>query len=292
MGRHHPPVLSVATRIFCPPECDGRQRSGHNSVVRTSFELRYQAPYNWAALVRFMGPRATPGVEQVTADCYCRTLADGWLEVRPSAGNHHLDVTIEGAASGLSDRLASFFDVAAPVGEIEKHLKRSKRLAPTVRRESGLRIPGAWDAFELTVRAVLGQQVTVKGATTLTGRLVERFGPTVAHGKLFPEPASLAGQDLAAIGLPRARAAALSCVAEAFASPHPPRTAAELMELRGIGAWTAQYVAMRAFRDPDAFPATDLGLIHAAGPDVVRQAEAWRPWRAYAAMHLWLEQSQ
>jgi 3-methyladenine DNA glycosylase/8-oxoguanine DNA glycosylase len=240
--------------------------------VRTSFALPYQPPYNWAALVRFMGPRATPGVEQVTPDCYRRALPGGWLEVRPSTAHDHLDVTVEGGSADLSDRLASFLDIAAPVAEIEKHLRRSKRLAPTVRRESGLRIPGAWDAFELTVRAVLGQQVTVKGATTLTGRLVERFGPTVRYGKLFPDAASLAGQDLAVIGLPRARAAALSNVAEAFASPQPPRTAAELLALRGIGAWTAQYVAMRAFRDPDAFPATDLGLIHAAGPDVaVRQ---------------------
>jgi 3-methyladenine DNA glycosylase/8-oxoguanine DNA glycosylase len=262
------------------------------NVVRTSFDLPYQPPYNWAALVRFMGPRATPGVEQATPGYYRRALPDGWLEVRPSAGNHHLEVTVEGPPHGISDRLACFFDVAAPVAEIEKHLRRSKRLAPTVRRETGLRIPGAWDAFELTVRAVLGQQVTVKGATTLTGRLVERFGPTVPHGKLFPDPATLAGHDLAVIGLPRARAAALSTVAEAFASPQPPRTTAELLALRGIGAWTAQYVAMRAFRDPDAFPATDLGLIHAAGPAVARQSEAWRPWRAYAAMHLWLEQSQ
>jgi AraC family transcriptional regulator of adaptative response / DNA-3-methyladenine glycosylase II len=160
-----------------------------------------------------------------------------------------------------------------------------------VLRESGLRIPGAWDAFELTVRAVLGQQVTVKGATTLTGRLVERFGEEVPHGRLFPRPAALAGQDLAAIGLPRARAAALRSAAEAFASAHPPETVAELMALPGIGAWTAQYVAMRAFHDRDAFPASDLGLIRAAGPDVAQQAEAWRPWRAYAAMHLWLEQS-
>jgi 3-methyladenine DNA glycosylase/8-oxoguanine DNA glycosylase len=129
----------------------------------------------------------------------------------------------------------------------------------------------------------------VKGATTLTGRLVERYGERTPHGRLFPRPEALAGQDLAAIGLPRARAAALRGVAEAFASACPPETAAQLMALPGIGAWTEQYVAMRAFRDPDAFPASDLGLIRAAGRDVAQQAEAWRPWRAYAAMHLWLE---
>ncbi len=174
--------------------------------------------------------------------------------------------------------------------EIEDHLARSPRLAATVRRESGLRIPGAWDAFELTVRAVLGQQVTVKGATTLTGRLAERYGRRTPHGTLFPAPEELLGHDLTVIGLPRARAATLSGVAHAFASDLPPATVNQLMALPGIGPWTAQYVAMRAFQDPDAFPASDLGLIRAAGPDVARQAEAWRPWRAYAAMHLWLEQ--
>ena len=237
-----------------------------------------------------MAPRATPGVEQADPECYRRVLPQGWVEVRPDPHSHRLNVTAEGPARGLSVRLRCLFDTAAPVREIEQYLARSPRLAATVHRESGLRIPGAWDAFELTVRAVLGQQVTVKGATTLTGRLVERFGERTPHGLLFPAPSALLGRDLAVIGLPRTRAAALSGVAEAFASAQPPASVAQLMALPGIGAWTAQYVAMRAFKDPDAFPASDLGLIRAAGPDVARQAEAWRPWRAYAAMHLWLEQ--
>ncbi|MDR3703796.1 MAG: AlkA N-terminal domain-containing protein [Candidatus Sulfopaludibacter sp.] len=252
--------------------------------------LPYRAPYNWPALIRFLAPRATPGVEQANPEFYRRVLPQGWVEVRPDAHNPHLNVRVEGPARGLTARLHRLFDTAAPVREIEQHLARSPRLAATVHRESGLRIPGAWDAFELTVRAVLGQQVTVKGATTLTGRLVERYGERTAHGMLFPSPDALLGQDLTVIGLPRARAATLSGVAHAFASAQPPATMAQLMALRGIGAWTAQYVAMRAFKDPDAFPASDLGLLRAAGPDVARQAEAWRPWRAYAAMHLWLEQ--
>ena len=252
--------------------------------------LPYEPPYNWPALIRFLAPRATPGVEQASPECYRRVLPQGWLEVRPHPRSHHLDVTVQGPARGLSTRLRRLFDTAAPVHEIEHHLSRSPRLAATVHRESGLRIPGAWDAFELTVRAVLGQQVTVKGATTLTGRLVERFGERTPHGMLFPAPGALLDRDLAVIGLPRARAAALSGVAAAFASARPPSGVPDLMALPGIGAWTAQYVAMRAFKDPDAFPASDLGLIRAAGTDVARQAEAWRPWRAYAAMHLWLEQ--
>ncbi len=256
-----------------------------------TLRLTYQPPYNWPALVRFLAPRATPGVEQVTAEFYRRTLPDGWVEVRPDSRNHHLSAVVEGAVDDIAGHLTHLFDTDAPIGRIDCDLARSRRLAPTVRRQAGLRVPGAWDPFELTVRAVLGQQVTVKGATTLTGRLVERFGERTPHGRLFPPPQKLAGQDLSVIGIPRARAAALAAVAVAFASSDAPRTVESLMKLPGIGAWTAQYVAMRAFHDRDAFPASDLGLIRAAGSDVAHQAEAWRPWRAYAAMHLWLEES-
>ncbi len=141
----------------------------------------------------------------------------------------------------------------------------------------------------MAVRAVLGQQVTVKGATTLAGRLVERFGVKHARGFLFPRPKDLATADLAAIGLPRTRSEALRGVAQAFDSANPPESVEELRKLPGIGDWTAQYISMRALSEPDAFPATDLGLIRAAGRDVAQQAESWRPWRAYAAMHIWME---
>jgi AraC family transcriptional regulator, regulatory protein of adaptative response / DNA-3-methyladenine glycosylase II len=256
-------------------------------------QLPCTVPYNWDALVRFLMPRATPGVEQAAPDYYRRVVPGGWVEVRPDGGNPHLTAVVYGADPEIvGPRLLHVFDLAAPVRRIEKHLALSPRLSATVRRERGLRIPGAWDTFELIVRAVLGQQVTVKGATTLTGRLVERYGERSPHGPLFPRPEVLAAEDIASIGLPRARAAALRGVAEAFASSTPPASAAELKALPGIGDWTAQYVEMRAFHNPDAFPATDLGLLRAAGEDVARQAEAWRPWRAYAAMHLWMERPE
>jgi AraC family transcriptional regulator of adaptative response / DNA-3-methyladenine glycosylase II len=257
--------------------------------------LPFQAPYNWPALVAFLAPRAIPGVEEISAERYRRNVAGGSVEVRPAPGRPYLVATLEGhglrPSTDTVERLHRIFDTAAPIEEIERRLAKSRRLRTTVARQSGLRVPGAWDSFELTVRAVLGQQVTVKGASTLAGRLVERFGEKAAHGLLFPPPDALAEADIAAIGLPRARAETLRTVAQAFASAHPPETAAELRQLKGIGDWTAQYVAMRAFRDPDAFPASDLGLIKAAGPDVARQAERWRPWRAYAAIHLWMEHS-
>ncbi len=257
--------------------------------------LAFQAPYNWPALVAFLAPRAIPGVEEISAERYRRSVAGGSVDVRPAAGRPHLLASFEGHDLGpsadMAERLHRMFDTGAPIEEIERRLSKSRRLRTTVARQSGLRVPGAWDSFELTVRAVLGQQVTVKGASTLARRLVERLGEKAAYGFLFPPPDALAEADVAAIGLPRARAETLRTVARAFASAHPPGTAEELRQLKGIGDWTAQYVAMRAFRDPDAFPASDLGLIKAAGPDVARQAEQWRPWRAYAAIHLWMEHS-
>jgi 3-methyladenine DNA glycosylase/8-oxoguanine DNA glycosylase len=181
--------------------------------MRVILPLSYKPPFNWQALLRFLVPRATPGVERAEPEFYRRVLPRGWVEVRPDPSNHHLNATVEAPARDLESvaaHLNRVFDLAAPIRTIEGHLAKSPRLACTVRRESGLRLPGTWDPFELTVRAVLGQQVTVKGATTLTGRLVERFGEQTRHGRLFPRPEMLVGQDLTVIGLPRARAAQAS----------------------------------------------------------------------------------
>jgi AraC family transcriptional regulator of adaptative response / DNA-3-methyladenine glycosylase II len=165
-------------------------------------------------------------------------------------------------------------------------------LAELVARQPGVRVPGAFDGFEVAVRAVLGQQVSVAGATTLAGRLIAAFGG-------FPSPAALADSNLQGVGLTRARAAALRALARAVAEGavrlEPGADSAALLELPGIGPWTAAYIAMRAFRDPDAIPLSDLGLRRALerlGADtrpgvLAARAEGWRPYRAYAAMHLW-----
>jgi 3-methyladenine DNA glycosylase/8-oxoguanine DNA glycosylase len=156
---------------------------------------------------------------------------------------------------------------------------------------AALRLPGCWDPFELAVRAILGQQVTVRGASTLAARLVEQFGP--------PSADKLADADLTGIGLPRARAESLRGLARAVCDGSlrldGSATASEVIErlcrLPGIGSWTANYIAMRALGDPDAFPSSDLGLLKAAGASSPRRleamAEAWRPWRSYAALYLW-----
>jgi 3-methyladenine DNA glycosylase/8-oxoguanine DNA glycosylase len=191
----------------------------------------------------------------------------------------------------IADQVRFFFDLRANTREIATHLARSSVLKNVVRRHPGLRLPGCWDGFELAVRAILGQQVSVKGASTLAGRLVEKFGP--------PKAEVLAEANLASVGLPKARAECIRGFAAAVrdgrirfdAGASSEEMIGRMRELPGIGPWTASYIAMRAFGDPDAFPTADLGLLKAAGTLSPRKldeiAEAWRPWRSYAAMYLW-----
>ena len=275
--------------------------------------LAFRPPLDWSGLLGFLAPRATPGVEAVAGGVYRRTFglgdAAGTIEVRAAAGEPHLVMRVRRARlPEVVERARRLFDLDADPVRIADHLARSPELAPLVARRPGLRVPGGWDAFELAVRAVLGQQVTVRGATTLAGRLVRAFGRPLDRAEdglthLFPRPEALADADLASIGLPRSRAATIRGLARAVArgelvldaSGGLEDAVARLAAVPGIGAWTAHYIAMRALGEPDAFPAADLGLRRAlgngAGPlapaRVAERAEAWRPWRAYAAMHLW-----
>lgn len=209
----------------------------------------------------------------------------------------------------LLDRVRAMFDLGADPLRISEHLRRDERLQKSVRSRPGMRVPGAWDGFELAIRAILGQQVSVTGATTMAGRLVTAFGePLCGHGDdrlthLFPRPAQLVEADLSTVGIIRSRAGAIRELSRRVcdgtlvidASSELEETVEQLCGIPGIGPWTAQYVAMRALHEPDAFPATDLGLLQALANDgesmtsraLTKMAQAWRPWRAYAAMHLW-----
>ena len=288
---------------------------------RTAVTLRlpYLPPYDWENMVGFLAARAIPGVESMAGGVYRRTIAcgraHGVVTVRPAPGASHLVATIHvtevAHLTGIVTRLRRLFDLDADVETIGEHLASDPRLAPLVAARPGLRVPGAWDAFELAVRAILGQQVSVAAATTFAGRLVAAHGrllatPVADDGLrfVFPEPQALAAADLTTIGLTRARARTLSSFAAVVArepellSTAPSLDAAvdRLSALDGIGDWTAQYIAMRALREPDAFPASDLGLRRALETPVGRPstravlatAECWRPWRAYAVLHLWL----
>ncbi len=288
----------------------GARREADRGEAEVVLRLPYRAPLAWDELVGFLGRRAIPGVERVSGESYARTVdvrgRPARIEVRRAPDEAHLRLSAWGVAGAdlfaMVTRVRRLFDLDADPGRIDAHLAEDPRLAPSVRARPGLRVPGAWDTFEIAVRAILGQQVSVAGATTLAGRLVERFGrpiPGAADGltHLFPTPEALAAADVASIGLPRARAAAIVGLARATAEGRRPLEPVEgPVALAGVGPWTAAYVAMRGGRDPDAFPAGDLVLRRAlagAGQEapseraVMLLSEAWRPWRAYAAMHLW-----
>jgi AraC family transcriptional regulator of adaptative response / DNA-3-methyladenine glycosylase II len=254
-----------------------------------SARVPFRPPLDWGALIAFLAARVVPGVEEVSGATYRRTA---WLT---------------GRAARVEVRLAG--DGGSLAVEVQAVLGRDPFLAPAVRAHPGLRVPGGWEPFEVLVRAVLGQQITVAPAARLAGRVAERAGaPACLDGApglrvLFPRPEELAAQDPAGFPLPRSRGAALVALGSAVAGgmlvlARRERLEATLEALRapGVGPWTAQLVAMRALREPDVFPAGDLALRRALGgggapvaeAEALRRAHAWRPWRAYAAQHLWV----
>ena len=286
--------------------------------------LRYRPPYDWPALAAFLKARAIPGVEVVSSDRYARTIEIGGVHgvvvVEPSSDNA-LRIAVRfprlSALPTIIARLRRVFDLSADPEAINAQLAEDSLLAPLVAARPGLRVPGAWDGFELAVRAVLGQQITVAAAVGLAGKLVAQYGlPLSGTGleterltHLFPRPEHLASADLRALGMPRMRAVTLASLAAAVvADPQVLGTGRSLTEcvtrlraLPGIGEWTAQYIAMRAIREPDAFPAGDVGLLRALTDaegkrptprELLARAERWRPWRAYAAQHLWAARMQ
>lgn len=278
-----------------------------------SLRLDHRAPLDWPRLLGFLAARAIPGVEQVTGDGYRRVVHlgghtgghTGVVHVRPmraGALRADIDLALAPVLMPLVVRLRRLFDLDADPTRVAEVLARDPTLAPEIARRPGLRVPGSVDGFETAVRAVLGQQVSVRAATTLAGRLVARLGvPVTDSGGLthrFPTATELAAVPvprLAAIGLPAPRAATLHTIADAYAHDHLPTDPTEfiatLIKLPGIGDWTAQYLVLRALHHPDAFPAGDLVLRKALGDisakAAIARAEAWRPWRAYAVMHLW-----
>ncbi|MBS1877641.1 MAG: helix-turn-helix domain-containing protein [Acidobacteria bacterium] len=285
-----------------------RVRASRPPAASLRLTLAWREPFAWDALVRYWSTRAIPGVERVEGARYSRTVryhgCRGWISASPAKGAVELTVSDSLAACLLpvAGQVRAMFDLDANPHPIAAALGADPLLAPLVRRTPGLRVPGAFDGFELALRAILGQQVTVAAATTLAGRLIARFAEPAEgapHGLThYPvEPAALAEADpaeIARIGIPGARAATIHAVAERAASGaldfhHPTaRTLSDLRAIRGIGQWTCDYLAMRLLRWPDAFPEGDLGLRKAIAPATPREAsERWRPWRAYAALYLW-----
>jgi len=275
--------------------------NGHNGNASGdyTFRIAYRPPYDWKSILDFLAARAIPGVEKVSAEEYRRTISldgrAGTIAVRPARHNkgNYLALQIRfpdpAALFRIVERVRAIFDVGADPAAIAKRLQVDARLKPVLRAHPGLRVPGCWDGFEMAVRAILGQQVSVKGASTMAGRVAAEFGVPSPEGLLFPAAKKLAVADLTRVGVTRQRAASIRDLAQAVVSGEirfdgaidPEEFQRRITRIKGIGAWTAQYIAMR-LGEPDAFPAADLYLRRAGG-----DSELWRPWRAYAAMYIW-----
>jgi AraC family transcriptional regulator of adaptative response / DNA-3-methyladenine glycosylase II len=297
---------------FTPGELRARRRKPDRCVADGGLELRvpYRPPLAWDAMLAFLAPRAIPGVETVDRELqiYRRTVEvagnPGVIEVWDEPEQHALRMRAHlpdlDALVHLTAGVRRRFDLDADPTAIDAVLARDSILRPLVKARRGLRVPGG-DPLEIGVRAVLGQQISVAGATTLAGRLVQAHGRKVPGltdlglTHLFPSARALARADLADSGLTQARARAIAAFAGAvqrreldFDAGGLDDTVAAVRQLPGFGDWTAQYIAMRAAAQRDAFPAGDLGLRRALGPDPAARAEAWRPWRGYGALHVWL----
>jgi AraC family transcriptional regulator, regulatory protein of adaptative response / DNA-3-methyladenine glycosylase II len=293
------------------------------------FHMSYRPPYDWEAMLAYLSARAIDGMEIVEHGIYRRIVSHegehGMVAVAHAPDRNALIATIRvpcvRALHAMVTRVRHLFDVGADVGTIASHLAMDKTLAPLIAARPGLRTPGCWDGFELAVRAVIGQQITVEAARQLGSKLVHLCGDPVRHAanprlaRTFPSARCLATADLSTIGMPASRKVTLKALAQAaVANPRlfEPGSAsspgsigsissieehiAQLRAIRGIGEWTAQYIALRALREPDAFPATDIGILRGAASldgasltaqQLIQRADAWRPWRSYAAQYLW-----
>lgn len=306
--------LFVKTYGFSPRDLR-RRRGLPRRPPELELHLAYRPPLAWRQLLGFLSARAIPGVERVREGVYERTVsmagASGWIRVDHAPERSKVRVRVASSLSphlqSILTRLRHLLDLSATPALVDAVLAEDPIHAAAVKALPGLRVPGAFDGFELAWRAILGQQVSVAAASTLAGRLVERFGSPAASPRddlIFVTPTSAAlaqgsESDIASIGIPLARARSIQALARLdqecpdLLSPGFSLDVARtrLSGLTGLGPWTVEYILMRALHWPDAFPATDLGLRQAASrmnlSDLSAASDRWRPWRAYGAMHLW-----
>lgn len=310
---HRPPRELRRRKVRAMPD------SG--AMAPVVLQMSYRPPYDWNAMLAYLNARAIDGLEFVENGVYRRTVSheggQGVVAVAHAPDRNALVATIRfpsvRALQPIVARVRHVFDVGTDVSTITSHLAKDPTLAPLIASRPGLRAPGCWDGFELAVRAVLGQQITVEAARQLGSKLVRLCGDPIHDAsdprlsRTFPSAQSVTTVDLSRIGMLKARRATLHALARAaLANPRLfeplssiEESIAQLRAILGIGQWTAQYIALRALRDPDAFPVTDIGILRGAAslgvvptaPQLIQRAEAWRPWRAYAAQYLWTIES-
>ncbi|MCC7340997.1 MAG: helix-turn-helix domain-containing protein [Bryobacterales bacterium] len=295
---------------------EAAQRGSDPAASDTSvLQISYRPPYDWVGILNFLSRRTIKSVEWVTAESYARTIRlgrhTGWIRLTHAPGKNALMMefahSLTPVLPALMSRVRHLFDLNARPDVISAHLQKDSLLKNAVLRNPGLRVPGAFDGFELAVRAILGQQVTVKAATTLARRLMEAYGdpietPFAELSCLSPLPEKLAKLDtgdIAKYGIVSSRAKSILTLAQSAASGaltlepgmQPMKAVAQLHALPGIGPWTAHYIAVRALRWPDGFPKDDIAIRNNLGGVSAKEADAmsqaWRPWRSYAVLHIW-----
>ncbi len=305
-----------APREMRKDESNGRARADTSRPIEV--RLSYRPPFDWRGLLAFFGQRALDDIEAVEDGTYLRTAqfgdATGIVRVEHDAARRQLAVSVPpqlvAALPEITRRVRRLFDLEAEPSGVREVLGADGTLKALVKKRPGLRVPGAWDPFEISVRAIVGQQVSVAAARTVCGRIAARYGaaldPERRNGlqRVFPSAGDLVNARMSGLGLTGRRIATIRAIAKGMTNGDLPmgtganleETVARLTELPGVGAWTAHYIALRALGEPDAFPTGDLGLIRAwegltragvTAKELDARAEAWRPWRAYAALHLW-----
>lgn len=317
--------LAISIRFSAPLPERGRESAveSENKRQPRTLMLPFTAPYDWKSILAFFSTRSIPGVEVVEGESYYRTIEihgrRGTLQVSFDRGTANLVCSIDAPSAIDLDvvrkKLVNMFDLATDISKVEDDLSKDRYLVRLIQTRPGLRVPGGWNPFEVAVRAVLGQQISVVAARRLAGILCAKHGkPLGGSGHplglthLFPTAKALVGAAELGLGMPRARLETIKSLA-ITAAENPKlfepgvslqASLEKLLGLRGIGEWTANYIAMRAMREMDAFPVKDIGILRGAEAvtgtrpspnDLLLQAEAWRPWRAYAAQHLWAADS-
>ncbi|OJW47093.1 MAG: adenosine deaminase [Alphaproteobacteria bacterium 41-28] len=315
---------SFLTQYKMPPTKLRKEAAEHYEAMvftdTSTLQLTYRPPYNWSDLLEFLLRRMIKNVEYITNEFYARTVRldkhKGWIKVTHAPEKRALMVEFTHSLTPvlpvLLCRLRNLFDLSARSDLISDHLMKDRRIKAIVLKNPGLRVPGAFDGFEMAIRAILGQQITVKAATTIASRFADVFGEKIETSfpelnRLSPLPECIAKatiDDIAKLGIVSARAKSIIALAKAYvakelqidAGVNPEKTMKELVNLPGIGQWTAHYIAMRALRWPDAFPKEDIAVRKNLGGVTAKEAEEisqlWRPWRSYAVLHIWAHSTQ
>ena len=288
-----------------------RDKRSVDADAGVKLRLPYREPFDFEGMLAFLAMRAVPQIESIVEGAYVRTLQidgeTGLLNVSQDVENRCLvckvELTNTRPLMKVVEKVRTLFDLDADPSEINQCLSENGELTDLIAENPGQRLPGAWDPFEVAVRAIVGQQVSVKGATTVMSRIVDRYGERIGETVLFPTPESLAALSVENLSMPNKRAQAIKDMAAAVVrgeidlarSNSSEILVGQMTAIKGIGPWTAQYVTMRALNDPDAFLHSDLVILKSAASllgiqsekEMLERSQAWRPWRAYAGMHLW-----